>query len=97
MVASNERRQAFEDSIATSFGKRQSRFGTDDSSSGVQRTPGSGPTWKSRYVRFRAAIRGIADVKRRPPIYEYTPWSEMTVRRKIITLWRIHSVPPAPL
>jgi len=29
-----------------------------------------GPTRKSRDVRFRAAIRGIADVKRRPPIYE---------------------------
>jgi hypothetical protein len=33
-----------------------------------------GPTRKSRDVRFRAAIRGIADVKRRPPIYEYTPF-----------------------
>ncbi len=32
-----------------------------------------GTTRKSRDVRFRAAIRGIADVKGRPPIYEYTP------------------------
>jgi len=30
-----------------------------------------GTTRKSRDVRFRAAIRGIADVKRLPPIYEY--------------------------
>jgi len=29
-----------------------------------------GPTWKSRHVRFCTAIRGIAGVKWRPPIYE---------------------------
>jgi hypothetical protein len=32
-------------------------------------SPLLGPTRKFRDVRFRAAIGGIADVKRRPPIY----------------------------
>jgi hypothetical protein len=36
-----------------------------------------GPTRKSRDVRFRAAVSGIADIKRAlirgAPIYEYTP------------------------
>ena len=39
-------------------------------------TSSFGPTWKSRDVRFRAAVRSIADIRRTPirkaSIYEYT-------------------------
>jgi hypothetical protein len=42
-----------------------------------------GPTRTSRDVRFRAAIRGITDIKRADPtasIYEYTPQTTPTLR-----------------
>src|SRR6476661_6059056 len=54
--------------------RNRSQIWTRIQAGGVRDLP-IGTTRKPRDVRFRGAIGGIADLKRRPPIYEYTPYS----------------------